>query len=117
METWIRVADADDVHEGEPLGVVVAGWEVALFRVDDQVYATSNICTHGQARLSDGYQEGNLIECPLHQGQFDVRTGACTMLPVTEDLRTYPVRTRNGVLEIILGNGHSDSDSDETQPK
>lgn len=102
MDKWVRVADADDVSEGEPLGIVVADREIALFRVGTEIYATSNICTHGLARLSDGYQEGSLIECPLHQGQFDVRTGACAILPVTEDLRTYPARTRNGAVEISL---------------
>lgn len=102
MDRWIPVADTDDVSEGEPLGIVVAGREIALFRVGNRVYATSNLCTHGHARLSDGYQEGNLIECPLHQGQFDVRTGACAMLPVTEDIRIYPARMKNGAIEISL---------------
>lgn len=102
MERWLRVADADEVSEGEPLGIVVAEREIALFRIGDRVYATSNICTHGLARLSEGYQDGNLIECPLHQGQFDIRTGACAMLPVTQDIRTYPVRTNGAAIEICL---------------
>lgn len=64
----------------------------AVYTVGDAVYATDNLCTHGQARLCDGFLEGHEIECPLHQGKFDVRDGRPTCEPVTEALRSYPVK-------------------------
>jgi naphthalene 1,2-dioxygenase ferredoxin component len=60
------------------------------------VYATENICTHGQARLSDGFLEGCEIECPLHQGKFDVRDGKALCEPVTDALRSYAVKVEGG---------------------
>ncbi|MGH6754922.1 MAG: Rieske 2Fe-2S domain-containing protein, partial [Bradyrhizobium sp.] len=69
---WIKVAALKDVEAaGGLLGVNVGGQPLALYAVDGEVYATADLCTHGQARLSDGYLDGHLIECPLHQGLFD----------------------------------------------
>ena len=59
------------------------------------MFATDNLCTHGAARMSDGFLEGREIECPLHQGRFDVCTGKAMCAPLTQDLRVYPVRIEN----------------------
>ena len=82
--------------------VTAGGREVALYGVDGEVYATDNICTHGQARLCEGFLEGHEIECPLHQGKFDVRTGAPTCAPVTEAIRSYPVKIEGGRVWLAL---------------
>ena len=66
-----------------------------LYEVEGEVYATDNLCTHGAARMSDGFLEGREIECPLHQGRFDVCTGKTLCAPLTQDIRTYPVRIEN----------------------
>jgi naphthalene 1,2-dioxygenase system ferredoxin subunit len=95
-QNWIDAAAADAVPEEDVIAVAVAGKEVALYGVDGEVYATDNICTHGHARLCDGFLEGTEIECPLHQGKFDVRTGKAMCAPLTEDIRTYPVKIENG---------------------
>ena len=70
--------------------------DIALFRIGDAVYATDNLCTHGHARLCDGFIEGHEIECPLHQGRFDLRSGQPTCAPATEPIKTYPVRIEGG---------------------
>ena len=74
------------------MGAVVEGRDIAIYTVGEAVYATDNTCTHGQARLCDGFLDGHEIECPLHQGKFDVRDGRPTCEPVTEGLRSYPVK-------------------------
>lgn len=99
---WIDAAAADAVPQEDVIAVAVAGKEVALYGVDGQVYATANICTHGQARLCDGFLEGAEIECPLHQGKFDVRTGKAMCAPLTDDIRTYPVKIENGRVFVDL---------------
>ena len=99
---WIDAAAADAVPQEDVIAVAVAGKDVALYGVDGQVYATANICTHGQARLCDGFLEGAEIECPLHQGKFDVRTGKAMCAPLTEDIRTYPVKIENGRVFVSL---------------
>ena len=89
---WVDALSADDLPTDDVLGVVVAGRDIALYTVGDAVYATDNVCTHGQARLCDGFLDGHEIECPLHQGKFDVRDGTPACAPVTEALRSYPVK-------------------------
>ena len=91
-ENWTDAAAVSDVPEGDVIGVKVAGHDIALYEVEGAIYATDNVCTHGQARMSDGFLEGSEIECPLHQGKFDVCTGQALCAPLTENIRTYPVK-------------------------
>jgi len=95
-EEWLPVAERGDVPEGEVFVVEVGGQEIALYGVEGQVYATANICTHGNARLCEGFLEGNEIECPLHQGRFDVITGSPTLEPAEEAIQTFPVKIEDG---------------------
>lgn len=99
---WIDAAAVGDLPQDDVIGVRVAGRDIALYSVDGEVYATDNICTHGQARLCDGFLEGHEIECPLHQGKFDVRSGKPTCAPVTEHIRTYPVRIEASRVYLAL---------------
>jgi naphthalene 1,2-dioxygenase system ferredoxin subunit len=99
---WTDVAAAHEVPDGDVIGVSVAGREIALYGVDGEVYATDNTCTHGQARLCDGFLDGHEIECPLHQGKFDVRSGKATCEPAAQDIRSYPVRLEAGRVYLAL---------------
>lgn len=93
---WTEAAALDDVPQDDVVGVTVAGRDVALYSVEGEVFATDNLCTHGNARLCDGFLEGHEIECPLHQGRFDVRDGSALCAPLTQGLRTYPRRIEQG---------------------
>ena len=99
---WTAVATLDDFAASDAIAVVVAGKEIAIFLVDGAVFATANRCTHGDARLCDGWVEGHEIECPLHQGRFDIRSGKAMCAPLTEDLRVYPVKIEAGRVFIAL---------------
>ena len=96
MSNWLEVTAHDEVPEDDVMGVQTAGRDLALYSVGGQVYATDNICTHGHARLCDGFLEGFEIECPLHQGKFDIRDGKPMCEPVTDAVRTYPVKIEGG---------------------
>ena len=89
---WIDAIATDDIPEDDVLGVDIEGKSIALYRVDGEVFATDNLCTHGNARLCDGFLEGHEIECPLHQGKFDIRSGKAMCAPLTEDVKTYPIK-------------------------
>ena len=93
---WIDVAGKDDVPEDDVVGIDINEKSIALYQVEGDIYATDNICTHGNARLCDGFLEGHEIECPLHQGKFDIRNGKAMCAPLTEDIRIYPVKIENG---------------------
>jgi len=100
--TWVRTIAADQVATDGLAGADAAGEPVALYCVDGVFYATENLCTHGQALLSDGWLDGHLIECPLHQGLFDIRTGAAAGPPCTEAVRSFPVKVEDGFIFVDI---------------
>jgi naphthalene 1,2-dioxygenase system ferredoxin subunit len=100
---WTPVATLVDFAASDAIAVVAAGKEIAIYLVDGTVFATANRCTHGDARLCDGWVEGHEIECPLHQGRFDVRSGAPTGAPAEVALATYPARLAGDRVELQLG--------------
>ena len=94
-DQWTDAYDLEFLVTGDVTAVTVGDKELALYEVDGEVYASDNRCTHGDALLSDGFLEGHHIECPFHQGRFDVCTGKALCAPLTEDIRVYPVRIEN----------------------
>jgi len=89
---WIKIAVAQELGDDEVKIVNADGCAVALYRIEGEFFATESMCTHGKAVLSEGFVEDGCIECPLHQGRFDIRTGKALCAPVTVDLRTYDVK-------------------------
>lgn len=101
-DNWIDVIAVDAVPVADVTAVTVNGHDIALYEVEGEIHATANVCTHGAARMSDGFLEGREIECPLHQGKFDVCTGKALCAPLTEDIRVYPVRIENQRVMVKL---------------
>ena len=100
---WVRAASSGDIPEGELIGVAVAGRDIAIFNIDGELFATDDICTHAYAKLSEGWLDRNEIECPLHAGRFDIKTGAATSPPCVDPIKTYPVRVEGGDIQVKLG--------------
>ncbi|NMG36989.1 Rieske 2Fe-2S domain-containing protein [Azoarcus sp. TTM-91] len=100
VATWHDVGVPDDFPDNGSWPVVAGGMEVAVFRLGDELFALRDLCSHGAARLSDGYVEDGCVECPLHQGLFDIRTGAHKCAPLTEPVRAFPVRVVAGRVEV-----------------
>ena len=102
MSNWTDVAAEADLFEGAGIPVAPGGRDIALFAVDGEVFATDNLCTHGNAKLCDGFVEGHEIECPFHQGRFDLRTGDATRAPCTQPIKTWPVQVEGGRVWLDL---------------
>jgi nitrite reductase/ring-hydroxylating ferredoxin subunit len=102
-ERWITVAEKSSVELGTVIGVKAGDLDVALYNIDGRIYATLDICTHAQALLSEGWLEDGIIECPLHGGRFDVKTGKGLGAPITCDLRTLPVRIEADSIQVDVG--------------
>jgi 3-phenylpropionate/trans-cinnamate dioxygenase ferredoxin subunit len=100
---WHEVPGAEGLGEEEVIGATVAGKPVAVCRSGGRLHALHNVCTHQFALLSDGYVEDGGIECPLHQGRFDLASGAPLCPPVTQPVRVYPVKSENGKVYVDLG--------------
>ena len=99
----MTVASKEAIAEGEITGVSVGDEQIALYNLDGEIYATSNICTHAFALLSDGWLDGDQIECPLHAGRFEVKTGKGLGPPIPCDIKTYPVRVTGDEVQVQIG--------------
>ncbi len=102
----VNVGQADDFAEETVTQVVVGERYLAIYRLaGGDLCATSDICTHGQSFLSDGWiTDEGAIECALHGGCFDIRTGKGLGAPIEKDLETYPIRVgENGEVLVELG--------------
>lgn len=100
IDGWQTIGMLDDFSEGEPVAMVAGNRPVAIFRLGDEVFGLHDLCSHGHARLSEGYVEDGCVECPLHQGLVDIRTGAPRCAPITEPVQCFPIRIVDGHVEI-----------------
>ena len=103
MAEFVRVAGRGDVPAGEMLIVEVEGEEIVLANVDGQVYAFGNGCTHRGGPLGEGLLEGDEVECPFHQGRFNVKTGEAVQEPPTEPIPTYQVQLDGDDIMVAKG--------------
>jgi nitrite reductase/ring-hydroxylating ferredoxin subunit len=103
IEGWHALGTVDDFFGPRNCrSLTVAGVAVGFFRVDGRIYAIDDICSHGNARLSEGEIEGFEVECPLHGGVFDLRNGKALTAPLSRDVRSHPLQVVDGVLLIQL---------------
>jgi 3-phenylpropionate/trans-cinnamate dioxygenase ferredoxin component len=101
---WVDACAADDIEAEDVIRFDHAGRTYAIYRTDkDEYFATDGLCTHEKVHLSGGFVMGAIIECPKHNGRFDVRTGEAKGAPVCVDLLTYPVKVDRGRVHLKLG--------------
>ncbi|MDF2118814.1 non-heme iron oxygenase ferredoxin subunit [Roseiarcaceae bacterium H3SJ34-1] len=101
---WHAVGQLDALDPQYPTRISVEGLDIALCRVGDEVFATSNMCSHAFAFLSDGFIEDFEIFCPLHEGSFDVRTGEAKSLPCREAIEVFAVKLEGNEIFVALDN-------------
>lgn len=100
---WQRVASVQDVQPGRPVALNIGDKAIALYRLDNHLYALEDVCPHAYALLSSGFVEGDEVECPLHQAVFHIPTGKCLAQPADRDLATYPVKLEGNDIFVDLG--------------
>jgi 3-phenylpropionate/trans-cinnamate dioxygenase ferredoxin subunit len=100
MAEWHDVAAPGEVSEDMPLSVKVGEREIGVYSVNGQYCALEDVCPHAYALLSQGFVEGDEIECPLHGARFHIPTGKCTKEPGGRDLACYPVKVEGGRLYV-----------------
>ena len=85
---WHEVAKLDDIAPGG-MKYVRAGEddrEICLCEYDGSIYAVSRRCGHENAPLNEGALEGWIVTCPLHNAQFDIRSGKNLSWPIDHDM-------------------------------
>ncbi|SEO89275.1 MocE family 2Fe-2S type ferredoxin [Paenibacillus sp. OV219] len=100
---WIEVCSLDDVEQEDVIRFDYGDRTFAIYRTDrDICYATDGHCSHEKVHLADGLVMGNVIECPKHNGRFDISTGAPMRKPACKSLITYPVKVEDGKIHLQL---------------
>jgi Na+-transporting NADH:ubiquinone oxidoreductase subunit F len=112
-EGWIEVGSSGLLQREDVVRFDYANTTYAVYRTaDNKVYATEGMCTHGNALLAEGFVQGNIIECPKHNGRFDIRDGSPQRLPVCVGLKTFDVRESGGRLYLNPQSAHGASLAD-----
>jgi len=101
-KTWQDLVSVSDLEKGDATPVTHNRRELAVYDSVDGIFVSLARCTHGAANLCDGYFDGRYIECPLHQGLFDARTGEAQAAPARVPLRMIEARVVDGMVQILI---------------
>ena len=96
MSNWIEACGADEIDEEDLMRWDYAGQSYVVYHTTEGFFTTALMCTHENYSLEDGLVIGTVIECPLHQGRFDIRNGKALSAPVCVDLQTYETKVEGG---------------------
>jgi nitrite reductase/ring-hydroxylating ferredoxin subunit len=99
-----RLCELSDVSEDQPFRAEVEDVGYAVFQVGELYFVTADLCSHGPGFLSEGYAEGCEVECPFHQGRFDLRTGVPTSPPCEVPIAVWTPVVRDGGVYIDIAN-------------
>ena len=97
---YYAVCPVEDLPAGERLFIALGEDPVVIFNIAGDFYAIADICTHDDGPLGEGEIEDHEIVCPRHGARFDIRTGEVLALPAVKGVPSYPIRVKNGMVEI-----------------
>ena len=97
---FAKVADVNELPPGERLFVTIDETQIIIFNLAGMFYAIGDVCSHDGNVLDDAPVEGDDVVCPRHGARFDVRNGKAVSLPAVVDIPAYPVRVREGQIEV-----------------
>jgi nitrite reductase/ring-hydroxylating ferredoxin subunit len=100
MPTRIELCSTSDVEIGAALRVEKDDLTLAVFNLDGEFFVIDDACTHGPGSLSEGYVEGDIIECNFHNGQFNIKTGEVVSPPCMVPVKTYRAIVDDGKVFI-----------------
>ena len=101
-KSWKDIIGVDALEPNWVTRVNVGPRMLAIYDTPTGIYASLALCNHGGADLCDGYFDGHVIECPLHQGAFDVRNGQPVSAPATRQMRVFETRIQDGIVQVFL---------------
>lgn len=100
VKPWRDVIAASQLEKNWVTRIEIGTRMIAIYDTPSGIFASLALCNHGGADLCDGYFDGHVIECPLHQGAFDVRDGKPVSAPATRPMKVFETRIENGVVQI-----------------
>lgn len=106
---WYLAGKVDDFEDEDVEQFWVGNFPIAVYRAEGAFYATQDVCTHEHAYLSDGVVVDCVVECPFHQGRFDVRNGKALGAPVIVPLESFPVQIADGNIYVHVTKDQMDA--------
>jgi len=103
MPSRLELCKVEDVDVGEARKIEAAGLTLAVYNLDGEFFTTDDHCTHGPGSLSEGFIDGDLVECNFHQGVFNIRTGEVVQPPCMVAVKTYKTVVEDGRVYIEVG--------------
>ena len=104
------VCHVSEIAEGTARSVEIGGRQLALFNIGGTFYATDDRCTHARASLSEGFIEGDTIECPLHGGRFHILTGQPLSPPVRVAVCVYRVQVVDSEIYVQINESENEQE-------
>ncbi len=102
MADFVKVAETRDIPAGEMKLVEVHGESIVIANLDGEFYAFNNSCPHAAGPLADGYLEDDVVECPYHGSQFNVKTGEYISGPASSPMQTYQVQVEGSDIKVSV---------------
>jgi nitrite reductase/ring-hydroxylating ferredoxin subunit len=100
VPTRVELCKADEIAPGNALKIEAAGLTLAVFNLDGEFFVTDDNCTHGPGSLSEGFIDGDVIECNFHNGQFNIKTGEVVSPPCMVPVKTYRTVVEGGTVFV-----------------
>ena len=94
----VEVTQLEQLPRNRGVRVTIGEHRIAMFRIEDEVYAIGDRCSHAEASLAEGEIWDTTVECPRHGSEFDLRTGEPGALPATIPVPVYPVSIEDGTV-------------------
>ena len=102
MSDWVYVCESSEIDFEDLKRFDHQNKTYCIYNIKDGFFAIDGMCTHEDVHLEDGLVTDNEIECPMHQGIFNIKSGKAISPPACDDLKTYPVKVENDLIYINI---------------
>lgn len=98
--TYYPIIHLEELPSGQQILFSIGDQAIVLFHIDQEFYAIADTCSHDNGSIGEGELLGTEIKCPRHGARFDLKTGKALSMPAHVDIPAYPVRVKDGMIEV-----------------
>ena len=102
MDNWFLVCAENSIEVEDIVRFDHENKTFCIYNIESGFYATDGMCTHEDVHLEDGLVTDDEIECPMHQGIFNIKSGAAIQDPPCDDLKIYDVKVDKDKIYINI---------------
>jgi nitrite reductase/ring-hydroxylating ferredoxin subunit len=100
MRRFVEVARIDEIAPGKAKMVEVEGKKIAIFNLEGDFYAIDDTCPHARGPLSKGEVKGEVVTCPWHGSEFNIKAGEVLRPPARRGVKSYGVQVEGSIIKI-----------------